>query len=254
MDKNVSIVKVDRRGYRIIARENWGLTPQQMRGKHVHHRIKRSDGGTNDPSNLYVCSEWFHDNVWHAKDGGFTGCASRGSRKAHQEKDENGKSLTSLKAAQGAHRRKNEEGKSLTALKVHEEKDEQGRSLHALRLHEEKLDDGRSARAVKNGFKSHENRTEDGKSVRAIEIAEKLHAERDEKGRSLHTLEFLHKERDEDGKSLAGKRAAQRVNSRKFRCLVTEKISSPGPLTVWQKARGIDPSLRVEIKEFTDGE
>jgi hypothetical protein len=57
-----------------------------MKGKHVHHRIKRSEGGTNDPSNLYVCSEWFHNNVWHtpqeylewAKKGGQ---ATKGTKK-----------------------------------------------------------------------------------------------------------------------------------------------------------------------------
>ena len=81
MDKSISIVKVDKRHYRVIARENWGLTKEQMKGKHVHHRIKKSEGGTNDPSNLYVCSEWFHDNVWHAGEGGFTGCASAGGKK-----------------------------------------------------------------------------------------------------------------------------------------------------------------------------
>jgi len=81
MDKNVSIVKVDHRHHRVIARENWGLTKQQMRGMHVHHRIRRCDGGTNDPSNLYVCSEWFHDNVWHAGEGGFAGIASQAGRK-----------------------------------------------------------------------------------------------------------------------------------------------------------------------------
>jgi hypothetical protein len=81
MDKSVSIVRVDPRHYRVIARENWSLTREQMRGKHVHHRVKRSQGGTNDPSNLYVCSEWFHNNVWHSDDAGFTGCASEGGRK-----------------------------------------------------------------------------------------------------------------------------------------------------------------------------
>ena len=74
--KERSIVCVDHRHYRIIAQENWGLTKEQMKGMHVHHRIRRSDGGTNDPSNLYVCSEWYHDNVWHAEEGGFTGLAS----------------------------------------------------------------------------------------------------------------------------------------------------------------------------------
>jgi hypothetical protein len=68
MDKSVSIVKVDQRPYRVIAQENWGLTDGQMAGKHVHHRIAKSRGGTNDPSNLYVCGPWFHKNIWHAED------------------------------------------------------------------------------------------------------------------------------------------------------------------------------------------
>ena len=65
MDKSVSIVRVDTRSYRVIARENWGLTKEQMKGKHVHHRIPVSEGGTNDPTNLYVCGDWFHTYVWH---------------------------------------------------------------------------------------------------------------------------------------------------------------------------------------------
>lgn len=68
MKKELSIVRVDTRHYRTIAQENWGLTKEQMKGKHVHHRIAVSDGGTNDPSNLYVCGPWFHKNVWHAED------------------------------------------------------------------------------------------------------------------------------------------------------------------------------------------
>jgi hypothetical protein len=76
MDQNVSIVLVDKRPYRVIAQENWGLTDEQMKGKHVHHRIHRSKGGTNDPSNLYVCSPWFHDSIWHESEGGFIGLAA----------------------------------------------------------------------------------------------------------------------------------------------------------------------------------
>lgn len=60
-----SIVKVDTRHYRVIAQEHWGLTSDQMKGMHVHHRIPRSAGGTNDPSNLYVCTPEFHSRVWH---------------------------------------------------------------------------------------------------------------------------------------------------------------------------------------------
>ncbi len=80
MNKNVSIVKVDKRHYRVIARENWGLTKEQMKGKHVHHRIPRSEGGTNDASNLYVCSPTFHRWCWHGGEY-FIEQASEGGRK-----------------------------------------------------------------------------------------------------------------------------------------------------------------------------
>jgi hypothetical protein len=46
-----------------------------------------------------------------------------------------------------------------------------------------------------------------------------------------------------------GHRAGARVtNKRKYQCTVTGKISTSGPLTLWQVARGIDPSNRVELK------
>jgi len=77
MEKNVSIVKVDKRHYRTIARENWSLTKNQMKGMHVHHRIPRSEGGTNDATNLYVCSPSFHGLIWH-NDGYFIEKASLG--------------------------------------------------------------------------------------------------------------------------------------------------------------------------------
>lgn len=65
MEITSSIVLVDKRHYRKIAQDNWGLTDDQMRGMHVHHRIHRCDGGTNDPSNLFVCSPSFHRWAWH---------------------------------------------------------------------------------------------------------------------------------------------------------------------------------------------
>ena len=88
MQKELSIVRVDTRHYRAIARENWGLTPEQMKGKHVHHRIAVSDGGTNDPVNLYVCDPWFHKNVGHAEDSynSLILYAKAGGKKAYAEK------------------------------------------------------------------------------------------------------------------------------------------------------------------------
>jgi hypothetical protein len=166
MDKNVSIVKVDKRSYRAIARENWGLTKEQMKGKHVHHRIKRSDGGTNDPSNLYVCSEWFHNNVWHAEEGGFTGLASeagkKGGKKAQinltlEQKSENGK-----KAASAAH-----------AVRTPEQKLKYGRKgaeiVNASTTPEQKSERTRKTNAEKD---------ENGKSINAKKGATALHAQR----------------------------------------------------------------------------
>ena len=75
-----AIVKVDTRPYRKIAQENWGLTNKQMVGMHVHHRTPRSQGGTNDPSNLYVCSPYFHAYVWH-NESYFITCAAEGGAK-----------------------------------------------------------------------------------------------------------------------------------------------------------------------------
>ena len=77
------IVKIPSGSHRRIAQVHWGLTKEQMKGMHVHHRIPRSKGGTNDPSNLYVCSPWFHTCVWHAEDGiqpHYISAASRGGK------------------------------------------------------------------------------------------------------------------------------------------------------------------------------
>jgi hypothetical protein len=62
---HLSIVRIDKRSHRKIAQENWGLTDSQMNGMHVHHFVPRSKGGSNDPSNLYVCSPSFHRWGWH---------------------------------------------------------------------------------------------------------------------------------------------------------------------------------------------
>lgn len=71
--------------YRKIAQTNWNLTDEQMRGMHVHHRIPVSEGGTNDPANLYVCSSYFHAFCWHNKSY-FVVHASAGGKKSAEGK------------------------------------------------------------------------------------------------------------------------------------------------------------------------
>jgi hypothetical protein len=43
-------------------------------------------------------------------------------------------------------------------------------------------------------------------------------------------------------------RALAKTNGRKFKCRVTGKISTAGPLTRYQNARGIDPTLRDQVQ------
>ncbi len=161
MKKELSIVRVDTRNYRIIARENWGLTKEQMKGMHVHHRIRLCDGGTNDPSNLYVCSPWYHDVVWHGGSGGFIELASEGGKKR----------------AKIMHAEKDDQGRSKHTLKLHQEKDELGKSLHALKINENKDEWGRSVIAVKGAESTNAKKDENGKSVQGIKNAKRLNAE-----------------------------------------------------------------------------
>ena len=49
--------------------------------------------------------------------------------------------------------------------------------------------------------------------------------------------------------SKAGKIGSVTTNSQKWQCLVTGKITTSGPLTCWQKARGIDLNLRKQLHD-----
>jgi hypothetical protein len=52
-------------------------------------------------------------------------------------------------------------------------------------------------------------------------------------------------------KSKAGKKGAKTTNSQKWKCLETGFITSPGNLTQYQRARGIDTSKRIRIDPLT---
>ena len=94
MDQSVSIVKLETRPHRVVARENWGLPIEQMIGMEVHHLVPVSRGGTNDPSNLYVCSPSMHRWGWHNGEE-FIGWGARAS----EGRDKGEHKETSRKAA-----------------------------------------------------------------------------------------------------------------------------------------------------------
>jgi hypothetical protein len=248
MDKSVSIAPVDRKTYRKIAQENWGLTDEQMAGMHVHHRVPRSEGGTNDASNLYVCSPSFHMYVWHTRMEFimFATEAGRKSAKAkHAKKNENGKSKEAVRlgkiSAKLSHQEKDAQGRSKRAVKMaestHSKRDENGKSLVAIKAghaaHREKNEEGKSKMAVESGYKtlaknvgifgrSQQQHSEDSKKA-----AEKLHSKKDEKGRSVVAMKTL---------------------TQVWESTVDGFRSTPGAVALHNKARGWDPNARIRIK------
>ena len=66
MNRETSLVlSSEHYDYRRVAQLNWGLSDEQMMGKHVHHHPPRSEGGRNIPEHLYVCSPEMHEQGWH---------------------------------------------------------------------------------------------------------------------------------------------------------------------------------------------
>ena len=59
------VLSPNRHNYRKVAQAHWGLTDEQMEGKHVHHHPSVHEGGRNIPEHLYVCSPEMHQYGWH---------------------------------------------------------------------------------------------------------------------------------------------------------------------------------------------
>ena len=89
MEKSLSIVPVPATdNYRLLAQQHWGLTDEQMKGMEVHHWVPQSEGGTHDPSNLYVLSNSLHRLI-HLQMGrayGFMTPLTEEQEKARQER------------------------------------------------------------------------------------------------------------------------------------------------------------------------
>lgn len=169
MLREVSIVlSKENKNYRRIAQKHYGLSDEQMKGKHVHHNPPKSEGGRDILEHLYVYSAEVHELV-HGGDG-FIGCAKIGAKRAHKNKDENGKSLTAVKAGKSAHLKRDENGKSIHAKNT---------------IHGPQVD--RSKRISKTNRTRHaKNRNEEGKSLLTLEHNKKLHSKKDCDGKSIH--------------------------------------------------------------------
>ncbi len=119
--------------------------------------------------------------------------------------------------------------------------------------------------ARKVGQKTYEN----GTGIFSLTPEEKIDAAKKggqksyEKRAGVHAMSF-------DEKSAAGKKAAKtnmengtgifsltleqkreavaKTNSQKWKCTVTGFVSTPGPLTIYQRKREIDPSKRIQVE------
>jgi len=88
MKKEVSIVlSVERKNYRKLAQEWYGLTDEQMVGMDVHHNPARHEGGRNIPEHLFVYHNTLHAEVHgdtltaFAREGGKLGGMSCAAKK-----------------------------------------------------------------------------------------------------------------------------------------------------------------------------
>lgn len=203
MEKQLSIVKLETRHHRVVAQENWGLTNEQMRGNHVHHRIPISKGGTNDPSNLFVCSPSMHRWGWHEGDRGFGEWAQKGGEMS-AERGHSGWVHVPANVL-------SENGRRSGERNVIEK-----RGIFAATPEEW------SIRNRKNGAKGCHaaGKSTYEKGVGIFALGEEAQEERNKKGASV-------------------------INGMKWMCLKTGYISTSGPLTKWQRKRGINPSKRV---------
>jgi hypothetical protein len=230
MDKEVSIVlSKESSNYRKLAQTWYGLTDEQMKDCDVHHNPRRSEGGRNIPEHLFVYHNTLHSAVhesefviWCREAG------KKGGLRAHEERDEFGRSLHSRKINEG----------------LHQEKDEFGRSLHSLMMneakHKEKDKSGKSTEAVRIGKLAHKEKDEFGRSIHGVKTAESIHSERDEFGRSLHAIR-THSKKDGLGRSVNAVEAGKVSNSQKWEDPDHPElgVTTCGALASKQKARGL---------------
>lgn len=86
-------------------------------------------------------------------------------------------------------------------------------------------------RNKQNNSTLHSKKTSEGRSIIVSTMIEKTHSRKTEDGRSLHAVE-----------------RGRQTSSQRWRCTVTQYVSTPAGLTNYQKPRGIDTSNRERIE------
>jgi hypothetical protein len=218
MDKNVSLTYFPpAKDYRKVAQLAWGLTDEQMKGKHVHHQPPRSEGGRNVPEHLYVCSPSMHAHGWHNGEY-FIEQATSGGEFGHLGGQVGGKCPWWTNGTEDIRRWEWpgegwRRGKSGTAL------------VGRLPYWNNGKENRRSKECPGEGW---------------VEGSAEVW---------WTNGEYNKKQSECPGESWVRGRTKIRVNTQKWRCTVTGRVSTAGPLTIYQRSVGVDPVNRVKVTE-----
>jgi hypothetical protein len=97
-------------------------------------------------------------------------------------------------------------------------------------------------------------RDEQGRCVCSVNAIRSMLAAKDENGKSINAVKGgrnaakkVHSKKDELGRSVHAVNGGRKASAQRWKCLVTGKVSGAGPLTNYQKARGIDITLRERV-------
>jgi hypothetical protein len=219
MEKSVSIIlSPSSANYRKVAQQNWGLTDEQMKGKHVHHHPPVSDGGRNIPEHLYVCSPSLHAYGWHDGDYFIEQATLAGEEYGHLGGSIGGKCPWWTNGKEDI-RRWEWPGPGWT-----NGRDSMG-IVGSMPYWNNGIDNKRSW-----------DKPGEGWMPGVVEI---WWTNGKEEKKLPHS----------PGSDWTRGRAPMATNTQKWMCTVTGKISTAGPLTIYQRSVGVDPTCRVKVQQ-----
>jgi hypothetical protein len=219
MNKSVSLTYFPpTRDYRKAAQLAWGLTDKQMNGMHVHHQPPRSEGGRNVPEHLYVCSPSIHAQGWH------------NGEYFIEQATAAGKEFGSLGGTVG--------GKCPWWTKDGE--------------------DVRSWECPGEGWTRGKSRTAEVGSLPYWNNGKENRRSEESPGEGwvpgLAEVWWTNGKEDKKQSKCPGEgwvrgRVGMNTNTQKWKCTKTGRVSTAGPLTLYQRSVGVDPSNRVKVVE-----
>jgi hypothetical protein len=217
MDRNVSLTYFPpTKDYRKVAQISWGLTDEQMEGKHVHHHPLVSEGGRNIPEHLYVCSPSLHAHGWH------------NGEYFIEQATLAGKEFGYLGGVMG--------GKCPWWTNG--------------------VEDVRAWKCPGEGWKSGRTSTSEVGSLPYWNNGKVNRRSRECPGKGwVEGLaevwwtngEVSKKQSECPGEGWVRGRIKMSANTQKWKCTKTGKVSTAGPLTIYQRSVGVDPVNRVKV-------